>query len=119
MKNKEIVKQVMNAFLEHDVEKAVTFMSDDIKVGWPGYFDLETGKDAIRKFYKNVPQMISSKTGEFIEEGNTVVGTGTVTSKHEDGSLKNSFFCDVYKLEAGKVKEIQSYMVFESSKKTN
>ena len=117
MENKEIVKQVIHAFLEHDVEKALTFMSDDIKMGWPGFFDLETGKDAIRIFFKNVPQIVSSKMGEFIEEGNTVVGTGTMSSKEEDGTLKNSFFCDLYKLEAGKVKEIKSYMVFEPSKK--
>lgn len=119
MKNKEIVRQVMKAFIGHDVEKALSYMTEDIKMGWPGFFDLKPGKDAIREFYQNVPQMISSKTGEFIEEGNTVVGTGMVTAKHEDGSLKNSFFADVYTLEDGKVKEIKSYMVFEQPKEDN
>ncbi len=116
MKNKEVVKQVINAFLNHDVEKALSFMNDDIKMGWPGFFNLEPGKEAIREFYKDVPQMISSKIGEFIEEGDTVVGTGMVTAKHEDGTLKNSFFADVYTLKNGKVKEIKSYMVFEAKK---
>ena len=92
-------------------------MTDDIKMGWPGFFDLENGKDAIRKFYENVPEMVASETGNFIEEGNTVVGTGMVAAKHADGSLKNSFFADVYTLEDGKVKEIKSYMVFEQSNK--
>ena len=116
MTNKEIVKQLLSAFLKHDVEKALSYMSADVKMGWPGFFDLEPGKEAIREFYKDIPQMVSSKIGEFIEEGNTVVGTGMVTAKHQDGSLKNSFFCDIYKLENGMVSEIQSYMVFEAKK---
>ncbi|KAB7531715.1 nuclear transport factor 2 family protein [Flagellimonas olearia] len=116
MNNKEIVKQVIEAFLKHNVDKALSFMADDIKMGWPGFFNLKPGKDAIREFYQNVPQMISSEIGEFIEEGNKVVGTGVVTARHGDGSLKKSFFADVYMLENGKVKEIKSYMVFEQSK---
>lgn len=113
MRNKEIVKQVIDAFLKHDVERALSFMTDDVRMSWPGFFDLDPGKDAIREFHKDVPEMVSSKTGEFIEEGDSVVGTGTITTKHDDGSYKNCFFCDVYKLEKGKVKEIKSYMVFE------
>lgn len=113
MKNKEIVKQVMQAFLDADTEKALSYMTDDVKMGWPGFFDLAPGKDAIREFFKNIPEMVSSETGELIEEGNKIVGTGQVTSRHENGELKNSFFCDVYELKEGKVKEIKSYMVFE------
>jgi len=48
-----------------------------------------------------------------------LAGTGTVTSKDADGSLKNSFFCDVYELDNGKVKGIKSYMVFEQPKVGN
>lgn len=116
MKNKEVVKQVIDAFLNADTERALSYMTEDVKMGWPGYFDLEPGKDAIRKFFKEVPEMVSNSIGNFIEEGNKIVGTGTITAKHADGSLKNSFFCDVYELENGKVKEIKSYMVFEQPK---
>lgn len=118
MKNKEIVKQVIQAFLDADIEKAVSYMADDVKMGWPGFFDLNPGKDAIREFFKNVPEMVSGSVNDLIEEGDKVAGTGMVTSKDQDGTLKNSFFCDVYKLESGKVKEIKSYMVFEQKKET-
>lgn len=118
MKNKEIVKQVIQAFLDADIEKVVSYMADDVKMGWPGFFDLEPGKDAIREFFKDVPEMVSSSVGDLIEEGNKVAGTGMVTSKQKDGSLQNSFFCDVYTLGDGKVKEIRSYMVFEQKKET-
>lgn len=116
MKNKEIVKQVIQAFLSADVEKALSHMTDDVKMGWPGFFDLAPGKDAVRNFFKDVPEMISSEVGELIEEGNKVVGNGRVTSRHANGEEKNSFFCDIYELENGKVKEIKSYMVFEEKK---
>ncbi|ELR71156.1 hypothetical protein C900_02960 [Fulvivirga imtechensis AK7] len=116
MQNKEIVKQVIKAFLDTDIEKALSYLTEDVKMGWPGFFDLAPGKDAVRKFFKDVPEMISSEMGEFVEEGNKVVGTGKVTSRHANGEEKNSFFCDIYELENGKIKEIKSYMVFEQAK---
>lgn len=116
MENKAIVKQVIQAFLDADTEKALSYMTEDVKMGWPGFFDLAPGKDAIRDFFKDVPEMISSEIGTLIGEGNIVVGTGKVTARHENGEIKNSFFSDVYKLEDGKVKEIKSYMVFENQK---
>lgn len=116
MKNKEVVQQVVEAFLAADIEKALLHMSDDVKMGWPGFFDLAPGKDAIREFFKSVPEMTSSGIEDIIEEGNKVAATGRVTSRKEDGTLENSFFCDVYELENNKVKTIKSYMVFEQKK---
>lgn len=113
MKNKEVVKQVVDAFLNSDIEAVLLHMTEDVKMGWPGFFDLAPGKEAIREFFKTVPEMTSSGIEDIIEEGNKVAATGSVTSKEEDGTLKNSFFCDVYELENGKVKSIKSYMVFE------
>lgn len=119
MKNKEIVEQVLSGILEQNLEKALPFMSDEIKMGWPGFFDLAPGKASVQEFFKDVPTIVSSSIGELIEEGNTVVGTGMVTSRSGDGTLRNSFFCDMYKLENQKVTEIKSYMVFEQSKQEN
>lgn len=47
MNNKEIVKQVIDAFLNQEIEKALSFMSEDVNMGWPGYFHLEPGKEAL------------------------------------------------------------------------
>lgn len=116
MKNKAIVQQVVDAFFAADIEKAMLHMNDDVKMGWPGFFDLAPGKEAIRAFFKNVPEMVSSSIEDIIEEGNKVAATGSVTSRQEDGSLKNSFFCDVYELENDKIKSIKSYIVFEQKK---
>lgn len=113
MKNKDVVKNVVEAFLDADIETVLSYMTEDVKMGWPGFFDLAPGKNAIREFFKNVPEMTSSGIEDIIEEGNKVAATGSVTSKEKDGILKNSFFCDVYELENGKVKSIKSYMVFE------
>jgi ketosteroid isomerase-like protein len=113
MKNKEIVKQVVEAFLEADVEKALSHMTEGVQMGWPGFFDLAPGKEAIREFMKNVPEMTSDGIEDLIEDGDKVAATGSVVSRHEDGKIKKSFFCDVYHLDNGKIKAIKSYMVFE------
>ncbi|HTF31588.1 MAG TPA: nuclear transport factor 2 family protein [Flavitalea sp.] len=113
MSKKQVVKEVATAFLNADVETALTYMTDDVKMGWPGYFDLAPGKQAVREFFNDIPDLVSGSTQEFIEDGNTVAACGTVTSREKDGTLKNSFFCDLYEFEDSKVKRIKSYMVFQ------
>ena len=113
MKNKEIVKSVIQSFLKVDVENALIHMTDDVRMGWPGYFSLKPGKNAIREFYKDIPQILSSEIEFLVEEGDVVIGNGKMTARHDNDEIKNSFFCDVYKLENGKVKEIKSHVVFQ------
>lgn len=119
MTNKEVVEQVVNAFLNADIDTALTYMTDDVKMGWPGYFDLAPGKEALREFFKSVPEMTSSGIEDIIEDGDKIAATGSATTREKDGSLRNSFFCDLYFLENGKVKEIKSYMVFEPQEAEN
>lgn len=118
MSNKEVVKKVVEAFLSSDIETALTYMTDDVKMGWPGFFDLKPGKAEVREFFKNVPEMTSSGIGDIIEDGDKVAATGSVTTKEKDGSLKNSFFCDIYHFKDGKISAIKSYMVFEQQEET-
>lgn len=113
MKNKDKVRNVIQAFLSADIEKALLYMAEDVKMRWPGYFDLAPSKDAIREFYKDVPKLVSGEMGDLVEEGDTVIGNGKMTSIHENGKVTNSFFCDIYKLEHGLVREIRSHIVFE------
>jgi ketosteroid isomerase-like protein len=115
MTNKEIVKKGVDAFLISDIEEALTYMTDDVVMGWPGYFDLAPGKNAIREFFKNIPEMLEWKIGDFIEEGNKVAATGWIKSNH-NGEIKESYFCDIYTLENGKIKKLTSYMVFAQPK---
>lgn len=113
MTNKEIVKETVAAFLDADIEKALSYMAEDVEMGWPGFFNLAPGKKAIREFMKDVPEMTSSGIEDLIAEGDQVAATGSVISRHKDGSMRKSFFCDVYSLQHGKIKAIKSYMVFE------
>lgn len=101
MSSKKVVKEVIQTFLEADVEKALSYMAEDVNMGWPGLFDLKTGKDAIGAFLINVIEMISFDLGEFSEDGNRVVGIGRVTSRFENGEIQNSYFCDIYESEGG------------------
>lgn len=115
MTNKEIVEKVIRAFMEKDIDTALSYMADDIQMVWPGYFALEPGKEAVRAFFMDVPETIESETEDLIAEGDIVMGTGSVVSRHDDGQIRKSFFSDMYLLEDGKVKAIKSYMVFEQS----
>lgn len=119
MSNKETVRKVIDAFINNDVESVLSYATEDIRMGWPGYFDLEPGKDSVRKFFNDVPEMVSSRIGELFEEGDTVAGTGEITSREADGSLKKSFFCDIYTFREGKIAEIRSYMVFEQNSQSS
>jgi len=113
MTNKEIVKEAVAAFVDSDIEKALSYMTEDVEMGWPGFFNLAPGKKAIREFMKDVPEMTSDGIEDLIADGDQVAATGSVLSRHKDGSIRKSFFCDVYGLQHGKIKAIKSYMVFE------
>jgi len=46
MTNKEIVKEAVAAFVDSDIEKALSYMTEDVEMGWPGFFNLAPGKKA-------------------------------------------------------------------------
>lgn len=117
MTNKEIVKGALSAFLDSDLEKALSYMTEDVQMGWPGFFDLDPGKAAIRQFMKDAPEMTSDGIEDLIADGDQVAATGYVVSRHKDGSIRKSFFCDIYNLQHGKIKSIKSYVVFEKPDK--
>jgi len=116
MKTKEIVEKVVGLFLESRFEEALNYMTEDVRMGWPGYFDLAPGKKAFRTFFKDMPEIISSGIEEIIGEGATVAATGHITSKFKNGTIKKSFFSDIYTFDGDKIKSIRSYMVFEQEK---
>lgn len=116
MTNREIVKKGVDAFFKSDIETALTYMTEDVVMGWPGYFDLEPGKESIRKFLEYFPEMLDFKIEDFIEDGNKVVVPGWIKANH-NGEIKESYFCDIYTIENQKIKKITSYMVFAQKKK--
>ena len=113
MNNKQIVREIIDAFFLGDIEKALSFMTDDAQMEWPGAFALQPGKDVIRQFMQTMPEIIASSVGDIVEDGDTVAGTGMLVTKFPDGEVKTSHFCDVYKFTEGKVMSISSYMIFE------
>lgn len=117
MTNKEIVKVALAALLASDLEKALSYMTEDVQMGWPGFFNLDPGKAAIRQFMKDAPEIASDRIEDIITEGDKVAATGYVVSRHKDGSIRKSFFCDIYNMQHGKIKSIKSYMVFEKTDK--
>ncbi|WP_040679602.1 nuclear transport factor 2 family protein [Niabella aurantiaca] len=118
MNNREIVQDVIHAFLNGNIEQALAQRSEEVQVGWPGFLELPAGKEAVRNFFRNMPELVSGRITGLISEGNKVAGTGTITGKDKEGTFRNSFFCDVYELENGKPVRLQNYMVFEQLQET-
>ncbi len=113
MTRKEIVKTVIDAFMARDPEGALAHMTDDIVMEWPGAFALEPGRDAVREFFKRIPEITGCTIDAIIEEGPVVAGRGSMAWKEVDGSPGRAFFCDVYTFSNLQVKRISSYVVFE------
>ena len=112
MNNKELIQAFTHAFSKADIDQMEALMTDDIVFNWPGSFQIGPGKKAVRDFFAICPEIIDSKSGFIIEEKNTVAATGEVTTIDDDGTLRKSFFNDIYTIEDSKVKRIDSYVVF-------
>lgn len=116
MNNKEIAKQFIdNLFVDND--KAYSVLADDVKVNWPG-FGMETlvGKDNLRKFLDDggPDKIINLKVNNILEDGDTVVGDGTIVTER-NGKEETSHFADFYTIKNGKITALNSYMVMEQS----
>ncbi|MEP6926718.1 MAG: nuclear transport factor 2 family protein [Ginsengibacter sp.] len=110
--NKEIIRIVNEGFLENDSEKILLYVADDVHWDMPGMFT-HVGKDAFRKEINNdnfvgVPT-ITIKTE--MAEGDYVAVEGEVQCKKKDGGVFDAVFCDTYRFENGKIKEMRSYVI--------
>ena len=117
MSNKEIVLQVVQAFNQGNVEKLEYLLAEDVVFIWPGSFQIGPGKEAVTKFFEDCPEIIDFNMGHILEAKHQVVASGEATTKYENGSVRKSFFCDIYTKENQKVKILESYVVFEHLKK--
>ena len=117
MTNKEIIREVNDAFSRDDADKILSYLADDITWEMAGTFT-HKGKDAFRKEINNEafagPPVITVKTE--IEEGNYVTVEGEVKCTKINGDIFDAFFVDVYRLEDGKIKEMRSYVVEKNKK---
>ena len=110
--NKRTVDRYLAGFRVSDHAEILSCLTDDVEWEIPGTFH-SRWKAAFDKEIENEafvgrPDIAVSR---LIEEGDVVVAEGTVRAQKRDGGALNLRFCDVFVLQAGKIKRLTSYLM--------
>ena len=117
-KNKQIVKDVNDAFSRNSVEDFLGYCADNVI--WTIHGDRTVkGRVAIRQWMSEMEGMEPPKftIDEVVAEGDTVVCRGDMKMKEKDGTTGDYAYCDIYRITNGKIDELNSYVVKKKSEK--
>jgi len=108
--NKKTVERYMDGFRKSDHDQILSCLTDDVEWEMPGAFHL-VGKNAFDKEIEN-DAFVGSPTIQITrmtEENNVVVAEGSVRCARKGGGFLNAVFCDVFVMEASKIKRLTTY----------
>ena len=110
--NKRTVNEYMAAFRRSDHERILACLTDDVEWEIPGNFHVR-GKEAFGKEIENEafvgkPDITVTR---LIEENDIVVAEGSVRTQRKGGEPLKLRFCDVFVMQAGKIKQLISYLM--------
>jgi len=111
MNNKEILQTANAALDANNHEGFLDHCTQDTTWNFIGDITLR-GKQAVRDWMAHTyiePPVNIVET--LIAEGNFIVATGTIAVKDKTGKTTNSKYCDVWRLENGKLAEVNAYVV--------
>ena len=106
-------KKVIETYLAStDRSKVAALLTDDVEwVEWgdgvPAAGVRHQGKKAFIENFGD--DELRTKIARMTEEGNVVVAEGTVTVTKKDGRHFDVQFCNIFELERGQVKRLNSY----------
>ena len=109
---KDIVQRINEAFAENNLEKVLSFCTDDLT--WTMVGDTTvTGKDAIRKWMASMnPQPPQFTIHDTIAEGDVVITRGDMRMPDKkNGPAIPYTFCDIYRFEGDKVAELTAFVI--------
>lgn len=109
--NKRTIDRYMAGFRVGDHAEILSCLTDDVEWEIPGMFHSQ-GKAAFDKEIENdafvgSPDILVTR---MIEEDDVVVAEGSVRTQKRDGRGVHLRFCDVFLMEAGKIKRLTSYL---------
>jgi uncharacterized protein len=109
--NKQTVDKYIDGFRRSDHEQILSCLTDDIEWEMPGAFHL-IGKDAFDKEIENEAFVGSPiiSVARMTEENDVVVAEGSVRTRKRDGDVLSLRYCDVFVMQAGKIKRLTSYL---------
>ena len=109
---KDIVQRINEGFAENNLEKVLSFCTDDIT--WTMVGDTTVrGKDPIRQWMASMdPQPPQLRIQQTIAEGDTVVARGDMMMQEkENGPSIPYTFCDIYRFAGDKVVELTAFVI--------
>ena len=109
---KEIVQRINEGFAENNLEKVLSFCTDDLT--WTMVGDTTVrGKDAIRKWMASMdPQPPQFTIKQTIAEGDAVIARGDMLMQEKkDGPSIPYAFCDVYRFAGDQVVELTAFVI--------
>jgi ketosteroid isomerase-like protein len=109
--NKRTIEQYMAGFRASDHAQILSCLTEDVEWEIPGMLH-SRGKAAFDKEIENDafvgrPDIVVTR---MIEEGDVVVAEGSVRTHKRDGGALSLRFCDVFVMEAGKIRRLTSYL---------
>jgi uncharacterized protein len=109
---KEIVRRINEAFAENNLEKVLSFCTDDLT--WTMVGDTTVrGKDAIRKWMASMnPQPPQLSIQHTVAEDDFVIARGDMLmQERKNGPSIPYTFCDIYRFTGDKVAELTAFVI--------
>jgi ketosteroid isomerase-like protein len=110
--NKRTIEKYMAGFRVSDHQQILSCLTDDVEWEIPGMFHSK-GKAAFDKEIENEAFVGSPDiaVSRLIEEGDVVVAEGSVRAQKRDSGALTLRFCDVFIMQAAKIKRLTSYLM--------
>lgn len=109
--HKDTLEKANAAVTKGDHEGFLAFCTDDTKWTFVGERTLE-GKAAVRAYMKETYQEPPRfQVERMIAEGDYLTAVGEISLKDEAGETTHYAYCDVWRLEGGKLAELHAYVV--------
>jgi uncharacterized protein (TIGR02246 family) len=109
---KAVVEQINAGFAENNLEKVLSFCTDDFT--WTMVGDTTVrGKDAIRKWMASMnPEPPQFTIQQVVAEGDAVITRGDMTmSETRDATPHAYSFCDIYRFKGDQVAELTAFVI--------
>jgi len=109
---KAIVEQINNGFAENNLEKVLSFCTEDFVWSMVGDTSVK-GKDAIRKWMASMsPEPPQFTVQQVVAEGDTVMTRGDMMMQESKEDLPHSYaFCDIYRFKGDQVAELTAFVI--------
>ena len=112
MDHKHVVEEINAGFAENDLEKVLSFCTDDFEWTMVGNTRVK-GKDAIRKWMASMnaepPQFTIQQV---VAEGDAVIACGDMTMKESRNAEPHDYsFCDCYRFRRYRVAELAAFVI--------